>query len=1788
VNIKQIKTLLLSFAITLIFSTSSMAITVTGSGSTFEIVKGDGFDGADGAARETAFIAAAQYWADILVSPVTIVIDAEFTTSLFCDSNNATLGSAGASNSFLSSGATALGLQNNVWYPTALINAHNGSDRFPNNGDIRASFNANLGDSNCLGGLSWYYGLDGNAPSGTITFFDIVLHELGHGLGITSLINDDGSDFQGRVDIFTTFLHDQSTGKDWTAMNNTERSSSLTNTGSVVWSGDNVNALAGSLTAGVNSGKVRMYAPSTFNAGSSISHFDSAVTPNILMEPEYTKDTTSDHAIALLNDIGWSIFSISNNIPSISGHSSLTTNEDESITLTLSDLTVIDTDNNFPTDFTLTLNNGTNYSVSNQTITPSSNFSGILTVPVTVNDGLDNSPLHNVSISVSAVNDSPVISGSPSTLIQENLSYSFTPTATDVDLTDTKTFSIVNKPSWANFSTATGALTGTPTNSDVGTTSNIVITVTDSAEASDSLLAFSITVVNVNNTPTISGSPTTSIAQDTAYSFVPTVVDIDTADTKTFSIVNKPSWANFSTATGALTGTPTNSDVGTTSNIVITVTDSAGASDSLLAFSITVLNVNNAPEISGSPTTSIAQDTAYSFVPTVVDIDTADTKTFSIVNKPNWANFNTATGALTGTPTNSDVGTTSNIVITVTDSAGASDSLLAFSITVVNVNNTPTISGSPTTSINQNTAYSFVPTVVDIDTADTKTFSIVNKPSWANFSTATGALTGTPTNSEVGTTSNIVITVTDSAGASDSLLAFSITVLNVNNAPEISGSPTTSIAQNTAYSFVPTVVDIDTADTKTFSIVNKPSWANFNTATGALTGSPTDGDVGTTANIVITVTDSTGASDSLLAFNIEVQLVTNNQAPTIENQTYSINEDSELTITFSSEIVDDSNNENNDISEVTYSIVNVPVNGSLLHSNASTWIYTPNENFNGVDTFTYIATLEGVSSEPSSVNITILPVNDQPIAQDDVFILTLNESGRYALNVLDNDTDVDGDELNIINISSDIGTTSVEENQLIFQVSGAIDGNIALQYAVSDGNNSNSTAEVIISFDSNNNALLPTISLPEDITLNATGLFTKVDLGLATAINSQGNTIATSLIDNTTQFSPGSHAVYWQAIDITNNVQQIATQKVNIHPLINFTNNIQGNEGQSYQIEVVLNGESPTYPVNIPYSVAGTATSDDHDLSSGELIIESGLSGYIELTTFEDELVDPNETVIITLDNTLNLGSKTSFTLTIVESELAPKATINVFQNNEPRRLIDKTSGEVVITSKVNSMDISDQYNYIWESDTLNTVDTDTSQSTFTFDPSNIATGLHVVSLTIGNLNNTQLSTQVFAYFNVLETLTTLTGTDSDGDLIPDNIEGYQDSDSDGIPNYLDNNTYCNRQPETLTDNNSYVIEVEPGNCLLKGVNVANNISNALLLNTDELNSDNDAENTGGIFDFIVSDLSLAGESVNVVLPQRLSIPANAIYRKLNRNSEWVDFIVDEKNYYSSAQGEPGYCPPPNDNSWIRGLTLGHWCVQVTIEDGGLNDVDGVANHQIVDPSGVAILKSTNTRPNAQSDQINTVKNKAVTIDALANDTDENGDTLRIINTSVDFGTVTIINQEISFQPPINFIGLATIHYDITDENNGSGFAKIEVNIVENTAPVTVNDLATTDDSTAITIDVLLNDSDVNNDTLSLTTATAEQGSVRINDNTLIYTPQNGFSGTDTVIYTVTDNNGGESQGQVLITVEGSATAPTTTTTSTESDTSDEDGGGGLGVFLLLYLSALTMSRFKSKNKRFS
>jgi len=268
------------------------------------------------------------------------------------------------------------------------------------------------------------------------------------------------------------------------------------------------------------------------------------------------------------------------------------------------------------------------------------------------------------------------ISGTPPTSAPIGKSYSFTPTVSDPSKR-ALTFKIWNKPSWASFSAGNGRLSGTPAAANVGTATNVTILVTDGV-VTVQLPSFSI---KTSATLGIAGSPPTAATVGKSYSFTPSLSDPSKVAVR-FVVWNKPAWTSFSTSTGQLTGTPAAANVGTTPSITILVTDGVDTAE-LKPFSIKVSGAaTNAdvPVISGTPATSVAAGSTYKFQPTAKDPD-GKTLSFSVKNKPDWAAFSVSSGLLDGTPTTSQTGTYSNIVISASNGQNSSN-LPAFSVVV--------------------------------------------------------------------------------------------------------------------------------------------------------------------------------------------------------------------------------------------------------------------------------------------------------------------------------------------------------------------------------------------------------------------------------------------------------------------------------------------------------------------------------------------------------------------------------------------------------------------------------------------------------------------------------------------------------------------------------------------------------------------------------------------------------------------------------------------------------------------------------------------------------------------------------------------------------------------------------------------------------------------------------------------------------------------------------------------------------------------------------------------------
>ena len=262
----------------------------------------------------------------------------------------------------------------------------------------------------------------------------------------------------------------------------------------------------------------------------------------------------------------------------------LATAVDVPLEIVLEDLVVTDPDNVYPADFTLTVQTGDNYTFTDNTVTPDPGFVGVLTVPVIVNDGTDDSEEFDLSVSVGA----PFFTSTPVEEATEEVAYTYDVTAMDPDGGAVAIAATV-LPAWLTLTdngNGTATLTGTPTQDDVG--DHPVTLEASDAGTVPGVQQFVIAVANVNDAPSFTSTPVTDATEGAAYTYEVEASDPDGSDTLIITAPTLPAWLQFADngdGTAALTGTPAEADVGD-HDVSLQVSD--GTDTAVQDFTITV------------------------------------------------------------------------------------------------------------------------------------------------------------------------------------------------------------------------------------------------------------------------------------------------------------------------------------------------------------------------------------------------------------------------------------------------------------------------------------------------------------------------------------------------------------------------------------------------------------------------------------------------------------------------------------------------------------------------------------------------------------------------------------------------------------------------------------------------------------------------------------------------------------------------------------------------------------------------------------------------------------------------------------------------------------------------------------------------------------------------------------------------------------------------------------------------------------------------------------------------
>ncbi|MDF5048790.1 tandem-95 repeat protein, partial [Vibrio parahaemolyticus] len=309
---------------------------------------------------------------------------------------------------------------------------------------------------------------------------------------------------------------------------------------------------------------------------------------------------------------------------------------------------------------------------------------------------------------------------------------------------------------------------------------------------------------------------------------------------------------------------------------------------------------------------------------------------------------------------------------------------------------------------------------------------------------------------------------------------------------------------------------------------------------------------------------------------------------------------------------------------------NGPKNGTVIVNNDGTVTYIPDDNYVGKDTFTYVVTSGGVS-ESTTVEVNVTPVNDAPVAKDD--IATTQEDTAVTIDVLPNDTDVDGDTLSIqsASVPEAQGKVEIVEGKLVFTPAENFNGDAEITYTVTDGQLTDE-AKVAVTVNPVNDAPTIKVDAVESITEDAVNTDTVVASLTVRDTDTPEDQLTVSLENNSNGYFVlvGNEVKLTQAgVDAVNN-DELNLKDLTISASVSDGVNPTASDSDSLIVNRV--NDAPTIKVDAVESitedavntdtVVATLTVRDTDTSEDQLTVslENNSNGYFVLVGDEVKL----------------------------------------------------------------------------------------------------------------------------------------------------------------------------------------------------------------------------------------------------------------------------------------------------------------------------------------------------------------------------------------------------------------------------------------------------------------------------------------------------------------------------------------------------------------------------------------
>ncbi|EPI4957683.1 tandem-95 repeat protein, partial [Vibrio parahaemolyticus] len=840
--------------------------------------------------------------------------------------------------------------------------------------------------------------------------------------------------------------------------------------------------------------------------------------------------------------------------------------------------------------------------------------------------------------------------------------------------------------------------------------------------------------------------------------------------------------------------------------------------------------------------------------------------------------------------------------------------------------------------------------------------------------------------------------------------------------------------------------------------------------------------------------------DLVVSGSANLDILPINDAPNAENDVITTEEDTAVTIDV---LVNDSDVEGDALSIQSASVPSEQGSVDIVDGKL---VFTPAENFNGEATITYIVT-DGDLTDEAKVTVTVTPVNDSPVAVDDT--TSIQEDTAVTIDVLTNDTDVDGDKLSIesASVPKEQGTVEVVDGKLVFTPAENFNGDAEITYTVTDGQLTDE-AKVTVTVNPVNDAPTIKVDAVESITEDAVNTDTVVATLTVRDTDTPEDQLTVSLENNSNGYFVlvGNDVKLTQAgVDAVNNDELnlkdltiSASVSDGVNPTVSDSDSLivnRVNDAPTVENAIAdqeLSEDFATYTIDLNDAFKDSDSALNFSVSGNSNVLVSIENGIATISPTADWNGSETLTFTATDPSGESISQTVNFTVAPVADIVADKATVvedtptiikvlgnDTFEGDGKVVSLDTNNGPANGTVSVNP-DGSVTYT---PNDNYHGIDS------FTY----IVTSGGVSESTTVNVDVTPVNDAPVAKD---DTAITDEDTPVTIDVLPN------DTDIDGDKLSIQSATVPEAQGK---------VEIVDGK----------------LVFTPAENFNGHAEIIYTVTDGALTDQATVKVTVNAVNDTPV-VESNIADQALAE--DFTPYTIDLNTAFSdvdNVDGELTFSVSGNSNIQVA-IVNGIATITPTADWNGSETLTFTAT----DPSGESISQTVNftVAPVADivADKATVVEDTSTVIKVLGNDTFEGDGKVVSLDTNNGpaNGTVSVNpDGSVTYTPNDNYHGTDSFTYIVTS-GGVSESTTVSVDVTpENDAPVAKDDTAITDEDTPVTIDVLPNDTDVDGDKLSVESASVpkEQGTVEVVNGKLVFTPAENFNGDAEITYTVTD-----------------------------------------------------------------